>query len=266
MDFLTPSPAAIAPGAVLTWLALVGAFTLLWLVSLPLRNASIVDMWWGPAFVLAALVYLTARPDTSARAVAVIAVVAAWALRLAWHIGRRNVGHGEDPRYAAWRQQHGASWWWFSWVKVFFLQATIAWMVSWPIGAALAPAPAFPSPWDLAGLAIAIGGLAFEAVADEQLRRFKATTPKGTVCGVGLWRYSRHPNYFGESVVWWGLYVVAAGVPGGWWTFVSPLLMTWLLLEVSGVTLLEKSLTSTKPGYADYVRRTSAFVPRAPRA
>lgn len=264
MDLLTPSAFAIAPGALLVWAALVGAFTVLWLVSLPLRNASIVDMWWGPAFVLAAAVYLSARPEVGPRAVAVLTLVTAWALRLAWHIGRRNVGHGEDPRYAAWRQQHGASWWWFSWVKVFFLQATIAWMVSWPIGAAIAPSPPFPSLFDLAGLSMAVAGLAFEAVADAQLRRFKQTAPRGAICDVGLWRYSRHPNYFGESVIWWGLYIVAAGVPGGAWTFVSPLLMNWLLLKVSGVTLLEKGLASTKPGYADYVRRTSAFIPWPP--
>ncbi len=265
MEFLTPSAAAVVPGALQAWLVLVCAFTLLWLVSLAIRNASIVDMWWGPAFMLASAVYLSARPDIGPRAIAVVAVVTAWALRLAWHIGRRNVGHGEDPRYAAWRRENGASWWWYSWVKVFLLQATVAWIVSWPVGAALDAAPAFPTLWDIAGLAVAVSGLVFEAVADEQLRRFKATAPKGAVCDQGLWRYSRHPNYFGESVVWWGLYLVAAGVPGGWMTVVSPVLMTYLLLKVSGVTLLEKDLTSSKPGYADYVRRTSAFIPRPPR-
>jgi steroid 5-alpha reductase family enzyme len=264
MDLLTPSGTAVAPGALLVWLALLAAFTLLWLVSLPLRNASIVDMWWGPAFVLAAVVYLSARPEVGPRALAVVTVVCAWALRLAWHIGRRNTGHGEDPRYAVWRRQHGASWWWFSWVKVFALQATIAWLVSWPIGAALSSVPSFPSPWDVAGLTIAVAGLLVETFADEQLRRFKRTAAKDAVCDVGLWRYSRHPNYFGESVVWWGLYLVAAGAPGGAWTFVSPLVMTWLLLKVSGVTLLEQGLASTKPRYAEYVRRTSAFIPWPP--
>jgi steroid 5-alpha reductase family enzyme len=265
VDLLTPSPGALVPGATLAWLALVGAFTVLWLVSLPLRNASIVDMWWGPAFVLAGGVYASARPELGARGIAVLAVVTAWALRLAWHIGRRNVGHGEDPRYALWRQQNGASWWWFSWVKVFFLQATIAWIVSWPIGAAIAPSPAFPSVFDVAGLTIAVGGFLFETEADAQLRRFKQTAPKGAICDVGLWRYSRHPNYFGESVVWWGLFLVAAGTPSGWTTVVSPCIMTWLLLKVSGVAMLERGLTSTKPGYAEYVRRTSAFVPMMPR-
>ena len=265
MDLLTSSPTAIAPGALLVWVTLAAAFTVLWLASLPLKNASIVDMWWGPAFVLAALVYAASGEAVVRRGVAVTAVVALWAVRLAWHIGRRNVGHGEDPRYAAWRTQHGSSWWWVSWVKVFLLQATVAWVVSWPIGAAIASAPAFPTRWDVAGLTIALAGVAFEAAADAQLRRFKRTARPGQICDVGLWRYSRHPNYFGESLVWWGLFIVAAGAGGGA-TIVSPILMTWLLLRVSGVTLLEQGLARSKPGYAEYARRTSAFVPWPPRA
>lgn len=264
MDFLAPSLEAVVPGALLTWLVLVAAFTLVWVISLPLANASIIDICWGPAFVLAGLTYAWVRPELGARAVVVLVVVALWAARLAWHIGSRNIGHGEDPRYATWRAQHGPSWWWFSWVKVFLLQATVAWIVSWPVGRALSSTPTFPSGWDLVGLAVATLGLVIESVADWQLRRFKARAPKGAVCDVGLWHYSRHPNYFGESVVWWGLFLVAAGT-GGWATIVSPMLMTWLLLKVSGVTLLERGLASSKPGYADYVRRTSAFVPRPPR-
>jgi steroid 5-alpha reductase family enzyme len=248
------------------WAALVAAFTVLWLASLPLKNASIVDMWWGPAFMLAAALYVGAAPAVGGRALAVVALVTLWALRLAWHIGRRNVGHGEDPRYAAWRVQHGTRWWWRSWLQVFLLQATVAWIVSWPIGAAMLGALDFPTAWDLAGLTLAAAGLLFEAVADAQLRRFKRTAPRGAVCDVGLWRYSRHPNYFGESLVWWGLFLVACAVPGGWTSVVSPLLITWLLLRVSGVTLLEAGLTRTKPGYAEYVRRTSAFVPWPPAA
>jgi steroid 5-alpha reductase family enzyme len=248
------------------WAALATAFTGLWLASLPLKNASIVDMWWGPAFVLAAAIYAAGAPAVGPRGLAVLALVVAWALRLAWHIGRRNVGHGEDPRYAAWRVQHGARWWWRSLLQVFLLQATVAWVVSWPIGAAMADdGSAYPTLWDVAGLALALTGLVVETAADRQLRRFKRIAAREAVCDRGLWRYSRHPNYFGESLVWWGLFVVAAGV-GGWWTVVSPLLMTWLLLRVSGVTLLEAGLATAKPGYAEYVRRTSAFVPWPPRA
>jgi len=262
---LLPSPAAVVPGALSAWLALVAAFTALWLVSLPLKNASLVDMWWGPAFLLAWGVYASRQPSLSPRALVVGGLVAAWALRLAWHIGRRNVGHGEDPRYVTWRVQYGASWWWFSWVKVFLLQATVAWIVSWPLGAAVAGAASFPGPLDLVGLVLAIGGLTIEATADAQLRRFKAAAPSGAVCDVGLWRYSRHPNYFGEAVVWWGFWCFAADVIGGWITLVSPILMTWLLVRVSGVAMLEPALLAKKPAYADYVRRTSAFVPRRPR-
>jgi steroid 5-alpha reductase family enzyme len=265
VDVLAPDLAAIVPGALRVWAALLGGFTLLWVASLPLRNASIVDMWWGPAFVLAWVVYAGAHPRWTPRAIALGLLVGAWALRLAWHIGRRNVGHGEDPRYATWRREHGASWWWFSWVKVFFLQATIAWIVSWPIGAAMRANPSFPTFLDLAGLALALAGLAFEATADAQLRRFRASAPPGAVCDVGLWRYSRHPNYFGEAVVWWGIGLVALGVPGAWPSLVSPLLMTWLLVRVSGVAMLEPALVARKPAYADYVRRTPAFVPGRPR-
>jgi steroid 5-alpha reductase family enzyme len=246
------------------WAALVAAFTLLWAASLVLKNASIVDMWWGPAFVPAAALYAGDAPAVGARALAVLGVVALWAVRLAWHIGRRNVGHGEDPRYAAWRVQHGTRWWWRSWFQVFLLQATVAWLVSWPIAAAMRSGPEFPTAWDAAGLAVALAGLLIETVADAQLRRFKRTAPRGAVCDVGLWRYSRHPNYFGESLVWWGLFLVACAVPGGWVSVVSPVLITWLLLRVSGVTMLEAGLAKTKPGYAEYVRRTSAFVPWPP--
>lgn len=263
---LLPSPAAVVPGALVVWGALVAAFTLLWLASLPLRNSSIVDMWWGPAFVLAWLVYAGRQAALSPRALVVGAIVALWAVRLAWHIGRRNVGHGEDPRYAAWRRQHGASWWWFSWVKVFLLQATVAWMVSWPIGAAVAGTASFPGPLDLLGLLVAAAGLVIEATADAQLRHFKATAGPGAVCDTGLWRYSRHPNYFGEAVVWWGLWLFAADVVGGWITVLSPVLMTWLLVRVSGVAMLEPALMARKPAYAAYIRRTSAFVPWPPRA
>lgn len=259
--WITPSHLATA------WPVLVAAFTVLWLASLPLKNASIVDMWWGPAFIVAWTVYAMRVPEPiGPRGRAVAVVVALWALRLAWHIGRRNVGHGEDPRYAAWRVQHGASWWWFSWVKVFLLQATVAWIVSWPLAWSCVPSPSFPTAWDVVGLATALAGLTVEAIADRQLRRFKSTAPRGAICDVGLWRYSRHPNYFGESVVWWGLWIVAAGTPDGWITVVSPVLITWLLLQVSGVALLERGLVESKPGYADYVRRTSAFMPRPPRS
>jgi steroid 5-alpha reductase family enzyme len=247
-------------------LALVLLFSALWLASLWLANASIVDIWWGPAFVLALLSYLDFRAPDHPRAWLILLATALWAARLAWHIGRRNVGHGEDPRYRAWREQYGAHWWWRSYLQVFLLQATIAWVVSWPLHfAARAPHP-FTTAWEALGAVLFTIGWLFETVADLHLAAFKRIAAnRGQGRDRGLWRYSRHPNYFGEAVLWWGLGLIGAATPGGAVGLVGPALMTFLLLRVSGVTLLERGLRQRKPGYADYVARTSAFVPWPPR-
>lgn len=247
-------------------LALLLLFTILWLVSLRLANASIVDMWWGPAFVVALGAYLGFSLPAHPRAWLVLGATVVWAGRLAWHIGRRNVGHGEDPRYRAWREQHGPAWWWRSYLQVFLLQAVVAWIVSWPLSFAVRDPGAFPTPWDSVGALVFLAGWLFEAVADRQLASFKRDPAnRGRVMDRGLWRYSRHPNYFGESVLWWGLGIIGAGTPGGLAGLVGPLLMTWLLLRVSGVTMLERGLVNSKPGYEAYIARTSAFVPWPPR-
>jgi len=247
-------------------LALLAAFTVLWLLSLALRDASIVDICWGPAFLLAALVTLQSLETVSPRALTVTGLVALWAARLALHLGRRNIGHGEDPRYAAWRAQHGRRWWWRSYLQVFVLQAVIAWGVGWPVHAALTSGAAFPALTDLLGLALVLGGLACETVADRQLTSFRANPAnRGRVLDTGLWRYSRHPNYFGDAVVWWGFGALALAAPGGWMTLVGPAAMTFLLMRVSGVTLLERGITDRRPDYARYIAMTSAFVPWPPR-
>jgi steroid 5-alpha reductase family enzyme len=247
------------------WLALVGFFTVLWVASLALRNASIVDMWWGPAFLLALAAYLKFEGPSETRAWVVLAAATLWGLRLAWHIGRRNIGHGEDPRYAAWRAQYGSRWWWRSYLKVFLLQATVAWIVSWPLYFAVRQGPRFPTLLDLLGLGLFAAGWLFEAVGDWQLAAFKRDPANtGRVMDRGLWRYTRHPNYFGEAVLWWGLGLLGAAT-GGWVGLIGPALITFLLLRVSGVTLLERGLLASKPAYADYVARTSAFVPRPPK-
>lgn len=251
------------------WLSLfllLALFTLLWLLSLRLKDASIVDLVWGPAFLVAALAYFFTGDGWLPRRVLVVSLVAVWAVRLAAHLAARNLGHGEDARYRRWREQHGERWWWRSYLQVFVLQAVVAWAVSWPLFVAQSAALARWTWWDAAGVLVFAAGLTFEAVADEQLRRFRARADaRGRVLDTGLWRYSRHPNYFGEALLWWGLFLLAAGVPGGWMTAVSPLLMTWLLVRVSGVTLLEEGLRKSRPGYADYVASTSAFVPWRPR-
>ena len=240
------------------------ALTLLWMLSLRLRDASIIDSFWGPGFALATLVYYLVDGSRASRGTLVLLLVTTWAARLGYHLHRRNRRLGEDPRYAAMREKYGERWGRVSLFRVFWLQGAILWIVSAPLLTAVRGRTAL-SALDFAGAAIFLVGLALESLADHQLTRFRADpAKKGRVLESGLWRYSRHPNYFGDAVVWWGLYTVAAGA-GAYWTIFAPVIMTFLLLEVSGVPLLEKSLSQSRPGYAEYVRRTSAFVPWPPK-
>jgi steroid 5-alpha reductase family enzyme len=175
----------------------------------------------------------------------------------------RNSGEPEDRRYQAIRKNNSPGFWWKSYFIVFLLQAVLAWIASLVIAGAMAKSQA-PGWLVMVGLVIATAGFFVEAVADWQLARFKANLANaGKVMDLGLWRYSRHPNYFGECCFWWGIALVAL-VAGYWWTLISPLLMTVLLLRVSGVTLLEKDISERRPAYRDYIRRTSAFIPRRP--
>lgn len=242
---------------------ILAAMTLLWLLSLRLRDASIVDPFWGPGFLLVALTWAVVADPLTARGILVVVLVGAWATRLGLHLLGRNRREGEDPRYAAWREEHGPSFWWVSLFKVFWLQAAILWIVAIPLLVSVTSAEPVGA-WAALGAAVSLAGLLTEAVADAQLRRFRRDPAnQGAVLDSGLWRYSRHPNYFGNSVLWWGLWLVAVGA-GGWWTVFSPVLMTFLLVRVSGVALLEKDMEERRPAYADYVRRTSAFVPWPP--
>jgi steroid 5-alpha reductase family enzyme len=245
--------------------AVLTLFTGLWVASLVLRNASIVDMWWGPGILLIGVVYKVTTTGAPLRGALVLSLLTLWAVRLARHIGARNIGHGEDFRYATWRKAGGASWWWFSYFKVFLLQATVAWIISMPLYFAISAAePRRLNAWDLAATTAFAIGFLFEAVGDEQLRRFKSNPAnRGAVLDTGLWRYTRHPNYFGEALLWFGfgLFSVAAGSYAG---LLGPAVLTFFLVRVSGVALLEQTLRTTKPAYAEYVRRTSAFIPRPP--
>ncbi len=237
-----------------------------WLVSLAVRDSSIVDFLWGPGFALVAWFGLLALEGDPTRQSLVAALVTIWGLRLGVHIFVRNRGKGEDYRYARWRAQAGAQWWWRSLFKVNLLQGVILWIVSVPLTAALySPAPAALTAFDYAGVLLWVIGFMFEAVGDWQLLRFKADPAnKGQVFDRGLWRYTRHPNYFGDATLWWGFYMLALAA-GAWWTIFSPLLMTFLLVRVSGVAMLEKDLQDTRPAYRDYIRRTSAFIPLPPK-
>jgi steroid 5-alpha reductase family enzyme len=248
-------------------LFILGMMTVLWIISLAKRDASIVDSFWGLGFVLTAWLGFALSPQGfPERRLLIVLLVSAWGLRLALHILRRNWGKGEDFRYAAWRQEHGGAWWWRSFFQVFVLQGVLMWLISLPLLAGLhSPQPAALTLLDWLALPVWGMGFFFETVGDWQLERFKADpASRGKVLDHGLWRYSRHPNYFGDAAQWWAFFLPALAT-GAWWTFFSPLLMTYLLVQVSGVALLERSLAERKPGYREYMETTSAFIPWPPR-
>jgi steroid 5-alpha reductase family enzyme len=243
--------------------ALLAAGFLTWLLSVAKRDVSIVDVLWSLLFLIAALVYAGAALPLP-RSTLVIVLVAIWSLRLSTYIAMRNRGQPEDYRYQAIRRRNDPGFAFKSLYLVFFLQAGLAWLISLPLlGAILGTRPLG---WlDGAGVLLWLIGFVFEAGGDWQLARFKADpASKGQVMDRGFWRYTRHPNYFGDFCVWWGFYLIALSA-GAWWALPGPLLMSVLLLRVSGVALLEKSIGRRRPGYEDYVRRTNAFFPGAPR-
>jgi len=239
---------------------------LAWLLSLAKKDASIVDVFWGLGFVLLAAVYFVSTDGFIGRKVLMTSLVAIWGVRLSLHILSRNWGKGEDYRYRAWRERAGGRFWWASLFQVFLLQGLLLWVVSAPIlGAQFYESPDELTVVDVLGTVVWGVGFVFEAVGDLQLARFKADPAnRGKVMRNGLWTYTRHPNYFGDATVWWGLFVIAAGTADGYWTFFGPLLMTFLLLRVSGVALLERTQRASKPEYRDYVESTSAFIPWFP--
>ncbi len=248
-------------------LVILALMTLLWLVSLVLKNSSIVDIFWGTGFVITTWVVFALTPEGfAARKWLVSLLVTIWGLRLSLHILFRNWGKPEDFRYQVWRKQAGGAWWWRSFLKVFLLQGFLMWIIAASIVAAQTSALPNQLTWlDYVAMPVWAIGFFFEAVGDWQLAHFKANPAnKGKVMNTGVWRYTRHPNYFGDATQWWAYYLIAAAA-GGFWTIFSPMIMTGLLMRVSGVTLLEKTLKETKPGYKEYVETTSEFVPWFPR-
>ena len=238
----------------------------LWLISLLLKDSSIVDIFWGTGFVITAWFYFFLTPDGfAARKLLIVILTTIWGLRLSIHILLRNWGHGEDYRYQQWRQEAGSNWWWRSFFKVFLLQGALMWIISAPLLAAQSnPNPARLIWLDYLGAILWGIGFFFEAVGDWQLARFRANPDnKGKLLNTGLWYYTRHPNYFGDAAQWWGFYLIATAA-GGYWTIFSPIIMTLLLRRVSGVTMLEKSLKESKPGYKEYVETTNPFIPWFP--
>ena len=231
-----------------------------WFLSVAKSDVSIVDSAWSLLILLAAVVYAATLPQTGPRSTWVLALVALWAARLTGYITWRNWGEPEDHRYQAIRRRNEPNFAVKSVYLVFGLQAVLAWIVSAPLLAALAGSRAFD--WsDAPGAALVLFGLLFETIGDWQLARFKGKSAnRGKVMDQGLWRYTRHPNYFGEFCVWWGFFLIALAA-GGWWALISPLLMSALLLKVSGVALLEKDIGERRPAYRDYIARTNAFFP-----
>jgi steroid 5-alpha reductase family enzyme len=252
----------------ITGLVILGLMTLLWLLSLIIRDASIVDIFWGTGFVISAWVYYFLTQDGfETRKLILLTLVTIWGLRLSLHIARRNIGKGEDYRYQKWREENGEKWWYLSFIRVFLLQGFLMWIIGLPLLAAQYYGGPSHLIW-LDWVAIIIWGIGFffEAVGDWQLSRFRSDPAnEGKLLTSGVWRYTRHPNYFGDATQWWGFYLFALATGSGWWTFISPLIMSIFLRYVSGVTMLEKELKTTKPGFAEYVETTNAFIPWFPK-
>ncbi|MGK2954645.1 MAG: DUF1295 domain-containing protein [Solirubrobacterales bacterium] len=256
MDLAVTGPAILAAATLMT---------VFWLISLAIRDAGIADIAWGLAFIVIAWASYFAGDGPDAMLLGAI-LTTAWGLRLAIHIGRRNLGHDEDRRYTKMRERRGRSFWIWSLFGVFLLQGFLAFVVSTPLQSLGAEPPGSIGWFSWIGVAAFAVGLAFEGIGDAQLTAFKRDpSSKGQVMDRGLWRYTRHPNYFGDVTVWWGLWLVAVGSGAAWWTAIGPIVMTFFILRVSGVTMLESDLSSRRPGYEEYVRRTSAFIPLPPR-
>ena len=248
-------------------LAILVATTLVWILSVVKKDASIVDVFWGLGFVLTAWIYRLAGAEPTARQLLVLGLVTLWGARLALYIAWRNRGHGEDYRYRQMREKNGPGFAWKSLFIVFYLQGALVLLIGLPHLFLQAPAQSAAWRWsDALGIVFFAVGFFFEVVGDWQMARFKADPAnRGQVLDRGLWRYTRHPNYFGDAMVWWGFYAFALAAPGGAWTLPCPILMTFFLLRVSGVALLEKTIVERRPQYREYIDKTPAFLPWFPR-
>ena len=241
----------------------------MWIISLVKRDVSIVDSFWGFGFVVGAWLACILNWPVPSPILLITVLVTIWGLRLSGFLFRRKLDEPEDPRYGAMREKHGDRFWWVSLLTVFGLQGVLIWFISFPVQvAAIGDTPAINQGfnfWHWIGLALWLVGFFFESVGDYQLAKFKADkNNQGKVLDSGLWRYTRHPNYFGDFCIWWGLFFLAVG-SGGAWTILSPILMAFLLLKVSGVTMLEKDISNRRPKYDAYKKRTNAFFPWFPK-
>ncbi|MGB0863619.1 MAG: DUF1295 domain-containing protein [Saprospiraceae bacterium] len=244
------------------------SITVVWLISLLVKDSSIVDIFWGTGFVIVVWFYLFSLGEVyfTGRNLFFVSLVSLWGLRLTAHIGYRNIGKPEDYRYQEWRAEAGKHYWWVSYLRVFLLQGIILWMLSALFIPILKIEENTFSTTFIIGISLFAIGLFFEAVGDWQLMQFKKSpSNKGKIMQTGLWKYTRHPNYFGDSVVWWSFFMMALDYKTGLFFIFAPLFMTFLLTKVSGVAMLEVKQKNTKPKYADYIRRTSSLFPWLPR-
>jgi len=244
-------------------LTILSIATLLWIVSVAVRDASIIDVFWGSFFVaIAWCLLVVSREGTAGKVQALVFMVTAWGLRLSFHLAARNLGLGEDRRYALWRAHGGAHWWLKTYYRIYLLQGAIALAVATPIIAVFYE-PDF-RPFNALGAIVWLAGLAIETTADVQLARFRATPGSDQdVLATGLWRYARHPNYFGDAMQWWGLGIFAL-TPSTWWSIVGPAAMTLVFVFIS-TGVIERGLKKRRPEYALYAASTSALVPFAPK-
>ena len=240
-----------------------GAVSLIWVISVKMRDASIADIWWGPGFAVIAWSACSVAETPSTRLYLATGLLTIWGLRLGSFLARRNLGHGEDKRYAAMRGD-SPHFWWVALFQVFYLQGLLQIVVALPVFGLVQSAQGL-NPIDALGALITGFGIAYEATADAQLARFKARPDaSGRVMREGLWAWSRHPNYFGNALIWLGIGLIglAGGAPV--WTMAGPAVMWFLLIRVSGVAMLERTIVDRRPEYTRYIDEVPAFVPRPP--
>jgi steroid 5-alpha reductase family enzyme len=241
--------------------------TILWLWSVVIKNVSIVDIFWGMGFVIVNAFYVFASGELNPRKILILVLVSLWGVRLSVYLALRNIGKGEDFRYQEFRRKYGPErYWWVSFFQTFLLQGALIMIVSLPLlGVSASPSDGALGVFDYIGIAVWIIGFSFEAGGDYQLARFKKNpSNKGKVLDSGFWKYTRHPNYFGDSAVWWA-YALFSIAAGGYWQIIGSIIMTLLIVKVSGVALLEKSLNQAKPQYRDYILKTNSFFPWFPK-
>ena len=234
--------------------------SVLWVISLRLRDASIADIWWGPGFAVIAWVLVYQHNEPTDRLWAVTALLSIWALRLGVYLGARNIGHAEDKRYQAMRER-APGFWWVSLFQVFYLQGALQVLVALPVFATVSLNSALGA-LDIFAAFVVLFGIGLEATADMQLARFKLDSGShSSVLRTGVWGWCRHPNYFGNALIWLGIGLLALAGGAGWWTLAGPAVMWFLLLKVSGVSMLESTIVDRRPEYRRYIEDVPAFFP-----